>query len=97
MSIQVPVRNVTTNTHRGFPHMYTVFLAADLPRMTGLQVITYYINVNTNPIYIFHEIKLKRNSHVGRSHFCSQVWGEMPNRPYKLLIKTSCKTAKDNI
>jgi len=37
MSIQVPVRKVITNTHRGFPQTYTVFLAVDLPRMTGLQ------------------------------------------------------------
>lgn len=42
------------------------------------------------------ENKSKRNSHVGRPHFCSQVWGEMPNSSYKLLIKSSCKTAKDN-
>lgn len=33
---RLAVRKVITNTHRGFPQTYTVFLAVDLPRMTGM-------------------------------------------------------------
>lgn len=33
---------------------------------------------------------------MGRPHFCGQVWREKPNSPYKLLVKSSRKTAKDN-
>uniref|UniRef100_A0A1J3E6F8 Uncharacterized protein n=1 Tax=Noccaea caerulescens TaxID=107243 RepID=A0A1J3E6F8_NOCCA len=33
---RLAVRKITTNTQRGFPQTYTVFLDADLPRMTGM-------------------------------------------------------------